>query len=149
MKKSLLLLCCALALPVIAQANVSIDVNVPGVTLHLGDQDQRGYYWDGYDWRPPQWWHEHQGHHYGDRNEHGMYWHGDRWDSKPPQRGHSNPPPRPQPQPHNQGRPNGGDHRGNNNGHPGGNGQQGGHNDQHNDQHGNGQPIPPDGHQGH
>ncbi|MBF7993126.1 DUF2502 domain-containing protein [Rahnella laticis] len=148
MKKSLLLLCCALALPVIAQANVSIDVNVPGVTLHLGDQDQRGYYWDGYDWRPPQWWHEHQGHHYGDRNEHGMYWHGDRWDSKPPQRGHSNPPPRPQPQPHNQGRPNGGDHRGNN-GHPGGNGQQGGHNDQHNDQHGNGQPIPPDGHQGH
>ncbi|MFU2318082.1 DUF2502 domain-containing protein [Rahnella sp. PCH160] len=146
MKKSLLLLCCALALPVIAQANVSIDVSVPGVTLHLGDQDQRGYYWDGYDWRPPQWWREHQGHHYGDRNERGMYWHGNRWDSRPPQRGHSNPPPRPQPQQHNQGRPNGGDHR-DNNGHPGGNGQQGGHNEQHGK--GNGQPIPPENQQGH
>lgn len=99
MKKSLLLLCCALALPVIAQANVSIDLNVPGVSLHLGDQDQRGYYWDGYDWRPPQWWRAHQGHHYGERNERGMYWHGNRWDSKPPQRGHS--------EPHNQGRPKG------------------------------------------
>lgn len=144
MKKSLLLLCCALALPVIAQANVSIDLNVPGVSLHLGDQDQRGYYWDGYDWRPPQWWHEHQGHHYGDRNEHGMYWHGDRWDAKPPQRGHSNPP-RPQPQPHNQGHSNGGDHH-DNNGHQGdGRGPQDGHNDHQ----GNGQPIPPDGHQGH
>jgi len=142
-KKSLLLLCCALALPVIAQANVSIDVNVPGVSLHLGDQDQRGYYWDGYDWRPPQWWHEHQGHHYGDRNEHGMYWHGDRWESKPPQRGHSNPPPRPQP--HNQGHSNGGDRHDNNGHQGGGNGPQGGH-DNHQ---GNGQPIPPDGHQGH
>ena len=146
MKKSLLLLCCALALPVIAQANVSIDVNVPGVTLHLGDQDQRGYYWDGYDWRPPQWWREHKGHHYGDRNERGMYWHGDRWDSRPPQRGHSNPPPGPQSQPHNQGRPNGGEHR-DNNGHSGSNGQQGGHNEQHGK--GNGQPIPPDNQQGH
>ena len=129
MKKSLLLLCCALALPVIAQANVSIDLNVPGVSLHLGDQDQRGYYWDGYDWRPPQWWHGHQGHHYGERNEHGMYWHGNRWDAKPPQRGHDKPGHnQPGPQPHNQGRPNGHD----NNGHQG-----------------NGQPIPPNGYQGH
>ncbi|WP_047606051.1 DUF2502 domain-containing protein [Rahnella aquatilis] len=129
MKKSLLLLCCALALPVIAQANVSVDLNVPGVSLHLGDQDQRGYYWDGYDWRPPQWWHDHQGHHYGERNEHGMYWHGNRWDAKPPQRGHDKPGHnQPGPQPHNQGRPNGHD----NNGHQG-----------------NGQPIPPNGYQGH
>ncbi|AEX52688.1 DUF2502 domain-containing protein [Rahnella aquatilis] len=129
MKKSLLLLCCALALPVIAQANVSVDLNVPGVSLHLGDQDQRGYYWDGYDWRPPQWWHDHKGHHYGERNEHGMYWHGNRWDAKPPQRGHDKPGHnQPGPQPHNQGRPNGHD----NNGHQG-----------------NGQPIPPNGYQGH
>lgn len=135
MKKSLLLLCCALALPVIAQANVSVDVNVPGVSVHLGDQDHRGYYWDGYDWRPPQWWHDHQGHHYGERNEHGMYWHGNRWDSSPPQRGHSNPPHN---QPHYQGHPNNGDHHDNRD-------HQGGHNDNH----GNGQPVPPDGHQGH
>ena len=147
MKKTLLLLCCALALPVIAQANVSIDLNVPGVSLHLGDQDQRGYYWDGYDWRPPQWWHDHQGHHYGERNEHGMYWHGNRWDAKPPERNHGNPghnQPRPQAQPHNQGRPNG-DDRHDNNGHQGGSGPQGGRNDHQ----GNGQPIPPNDHQGH
>lgn len=133
MKKSLLLLCCVLALPAVAQANVSIDLNVPGVSLHLGDQDQRGYYWDGYDWRPPQWWRAHQGHHYGERNERGMYWHGNRWDAQPPQRGHN--PPRPQQQPHNQGRPNGGDHQDNrdNNGHQGGN----------NGHKGKGQPIPP------
>ncbi|MGG5216553.1 MULTISPECIES: DUF2502 domain-containing protein [Rahnella] len=137
MKKSLLLLCCALALPVIAQANVSVDVNVPGVSVHLGDQDQRGYYWDGYDWRPPQWWHDHQGHHYGERNEHGMYWHGNRWDPKPPQRGHSNPQ-------HDQGHPNSGNHRDNGDHHDNRD-HQGGHNDNH----GNGQPIPPDGHQGH
>jgi hypothetical protein len=141
MKKSLLLLCCALALPVIAQANVSVDVNVPGVSVHLGDQDQRGYYWDGYDWRPPQWWHDHQGHHYGERNEHGMYWHGNRWDPKPPQRGHSNPPHNP---PHDQGHPNSGNHRDNGDHHDNRD-HQGGHNDNH----GNGQPIPPDGHQGH
>jgi hypothetical protein len=147
-KKSLLLLCCALALPVIAQANVSIDLNVPGVSLHLGDQDQRGYYWDGYDWRPPQWWHDHQGHHYGERNEHGMYWHGNRWDAKPPQRSHGNPghnTPRPPQQPHNQGRPNGNDHHDNNGHQGGGKDQQGGHNDHQ----GKGQPIPPNGHQGH
>ncbi|MBU9808634.1 DUF2502 domain-containing protein [Rahnella sp. C60] len=140
MKKSLLLLCCALALPVIAQANVSIDLNVPGVSLHLGDQDQRGYYWDGYDWRPPQWWHDHQGHHYGERNEHGMYWHGNRWDAKPPQRNHDTPG-------HNQGHPNGNgphDEHHDNKGHHG--------NDErrdNNDHHGNGQPIPPNGYQGH
>ncbi|MEN4905505.1 DUF2502 domain-containing protein [Rahnella bonaserana] len=137
MKKSLLLLCCALALPVIAQANVSVDVNVPGVSVHLGDQDQRGYYWDGYDWRPPQWWHDHQGHHYGERNEHGMYWHGNRWDPKPPQRGHNNPP-------HKQGHPDNGNHHDNGDRHDNRDHQEG-----HNSNHGKGQPIPPDGHQGH
>lgn len=61
MKKILLLVCIPLLLPLAAQADVSVDINVPGVSLHLGDQDRRGYYWDGYDWRPPQWWHAHQG----------------------------------------------------------------------------------------
>ena len=61
MKKILLLVCIplslslslSLSLPLAAQADVSVDINVPGVSLHLGDQDRRGYYWDGYDWRPP------------------------------------------------------------------------------------------------
>ncbi|WP_337262380.1 MULTISPECIES: DUF2502 domain-containing protein [unclassified Serratia (in: enterobacteria)] len=79
MKKILLLVCLPLLLPRVAQANVSVDVNVPGVSVHLGDQDRRGYYWDGYDWRPPQWWHAHQGHGVGERNERGMYWDGGRW----------------------------------------------------------------------
>ncbi len=132
MKKSLLLLCCALALPVVAQAGVTVDVNVPGVSVHIGDQDQRGYYWDGYDWRPPQWWHEHQGHHVGDRNNHGMYWRGDRWQPSPPpkqyyDRAHEQPP-------HHQQQQHGDPHHVSN-------GHQGGH-DNHQ---GNGQPIPPDG----
>lgn len=84
MKNFLLLVCLPLLLPVAAQADVSIDINVPGVSVHLGDQDRRGYYWDGYDWRPPQWWHAHQGRGMGERNNHGMYWDGGRWQPKPP-----------------------------------------------------------------
>jgi len=86
MKKSLLLLCCVLALPAVVQAAVTVDVNMPGVTLHIGDQDHRGYYWDGYDWRAPQWWHAHQGRHMGERNSRGMYWRGDHWQPAPPPR---------------------------------------------------------------
>lgn len=131
MKKSLLLLCCVLALPVVALAGVTVEVNVPGVSVHFGDQDQRGYYWDGYDWRPPQWWHEHQGHHVGDRNNHGMYWRGDRWQPSPPPKqyydhAHEQPP-------HHQQLH--GDPHHDNNGYQGGN-------DNHQ---GNGQLIPPDG----
>jgi hypothetical protein len=29
-----------------------------GVTLHLGDRDRRGYYWDGGRWREPRWWND-------------------------------------------------------------------------------------------
>ncbi|MFT2788752.1 DUF2502 domain-containing protein [Serratia sp. T13T92] len=83
MKKILLLVCLPLLLPMAAQADVSIDINVPGVSLHLGDQDKRGYYWDGYDWRPPQWWHEHQGRGIGERNDRGLYWDGGRWQPAP------------------------------------------------------------------
>ncbi len=56
MKKRLLLVCLPLLLPIVALANVSIAVNVPGVLVHMGEQGRRGCYWDGYDWRPPQWW---------------------------------------------------------------------------------------------
>ncbi|CNB65928.1 Protein of uncharacterised function (DUF2502) [Yersinia intermedia] len=79
MKKYLLLLGLLALMPQFAQADVSLDINIPGVSVHLGDQDNRGYYWDGYDWRPPQWWHEHRGGHIGDRNERGYYWDGGRW----------------------------------------------------------------------
>ncbi|WP_431222582.1 DUF2502 domain-containing protein [Serratia sp. L9] len=84
MKKILLLVCLPLLLPVAAQANVSMDINVPGVSLHLGDQDKRGNYWDGYDWRPAQWWHAHQGHGIGERNDRGLYWDGGRWQPTAP-----------------------------------------------------------------
>ena len=36
MKKILLLVCFPLLLPLAAQADVSVDINVPGVSLHLG-----------------------------------------------------------------------------------------------------------------
>lgn len=58
-------------MPLIAQSDVSLDINMPGINLHLGDQDKRGYYWDGYDWQPPQWWKDHRGAHIGERNERG------------------------------------------------------------------------------
>ncbi|MGL1811033.1 UNVERIFIED_CONTAM: DUF2502 domain-containing protein [Serratia marcescens] len=87
MKKILLLVCFPLLLPLAAQADVSVDINVPGVSLHLGDQDRRGYYWDGYDWRPPQWWHAHQGRGLGERNARGLYWDGGRWQPSPPRSG--------------------------------------------------------------
>ncbi|CNI36032.1 Protein of uncharacterised function (DUF2502) [Yersinia rohdei] len=61
MKKYLFLLGVLSLMPLVAQADMSLDINVPGVSLHLGDQDKSGNYWDGYDWRPPQWWHEHRG----------------------------------------------------------------------------------------
>ena len=44
-----------LALPLASQADVSIGVNVPGLSLHIGDRDNRGHYWDGYRWRDPRW----------------------------------------------------------------------------------------------
>jgi hypothetical protein len=89
MKKYLLLLCLLPLMPLGVQAGVSLDINIPGVSLHLGDQDSRGYFWDGYDWRPPQWWHEHRGGHIGDRNEHGYYWDGGRWQPPSAQDGHN------------------------------------------------------------
>jgi hypothetical protein len=57
------------AAPLFAQA-ADINVNVgnvrvqtPGVsvTITFGDRDRRGYYWDGYDWREPEYWKRHHG----------------------------------------------------------------------------------------
>jgi len=139
LKKSHLMLCIALALPAVglmnaAQANVSVDVNVPGASIHIGDKNNRGDYWDGYDWRTPQWWREHQNKRMGERNNRGMYWHGNRWESAPPPKHNGGKPVRPQPEHHEQrGEPNHGQQ-----GHgPQGNGVQGNQ--------GHGQPVPPNG----
>lgn len=128
MKKSHLMLCLALALPAlaqvnVAQANVSVDLNVPGGSIHIGDKNNHGDYWDGYDWRTPQWWREHQNKRMGERNNRGMYWHGNRWESAPPPKHQSGKPPRPQQhqQPGHEGQP-------------------------HHDDQGHGQPVPPNDH---
>lgn len=89
MKKYLLLLGILSLMPLIAQADVALDINIPGVSLHLADQDNRGYYWDGYDWRPPQWWREHRDGHIGDRSERGYYWDGGRWQRPSEHDGHN------------------------------------------------------------
>lgn len=141
MKKSHLMLCLALALPAVAQinvaqANVSVDLNVPGGSIHIGDKNSRGDYWDGYDWRTAQWWRNHQNKHMGERNNRGMYWHGNRWEAAPPPK-HDAGRPHQQPQhaqPH--GEPNHGNDRPQDNGRPQDkNGPQGNQ--------GHGQPVPP------
>ncbi|MBI6152487.1 DUF2502 domain-containing protein [Serratia surfactantfaciens] len=83
MFKSLLLaaILAATVLPAAQQAHaegLSIDL-MPGVSLRIGDQDNRGRYWDGYDWRDRDWWRSHQGRYLGDRSPRGYYWDGYRW----------------------------------------------------------------------
>ena len=55
------------ASPCLANA-VDINVNLgnmrveaPGVTVTFGSRDNRGYYWDGYEYRDPKYWKEHNG----------------------------------------------------------------------------------------
>ncbi|WHZ41785.1 DUF2502 domain-containing protein [Rahnella bonaserana] len=57
----------------------SFSLNTPGLSINIGDRDNRGYYWDGYDWRNPGWWNSYRGHHYGYRGPRGHYWDGYRW----------------------------------------------------------------------
>ncbi len=106
MKKIMLMLTVVSALsgvPAIAHANVSLGVNVPGLSLNIGSRDHRGYYWDGGDWRPPGWWAQHR--YYGGRwvyyapppppPPRPYYWRGGPgWhDGPPPGRWHEGPPP--------------------------------------------------------
>ena len=61
----------ATVLPAAQQAHaegLSIDL-MPGVSLRIGDQDNRGRYWDGYDWRDRDWWQGHQGRYLGEQAE--------------------------------------------------------------------------------
>lgn len=66
MKKILMLLAIATA-PMFAQA-VDINVNLggaridtPGMTVTFGSRNDRGYYWDGGEWRDPDYWKKHNG----------------------------------------------------------------------------------------
>ncbi|HEI8866566.1 TPA: DUF2502 domain-containing protein [Serratia odorifera] len=62
-----------------AQAEgLNIDL-MPGVSLRIGDQDRRGNYWDGHDWRDRDWWENHRGRYQGERSRRGYYWDGYRW----------------------------------------------------------------------
>lgn len=41
----------------------SVRVQGPGgVTVTFGSRDTRGYYWDGYEYRDPDYWRRHDGH---------------------------------------------------------------------------------------
>lgn len=56
-----------------AQANSATLDLAPGISLHLGDRDRRGYYWDGGRWREPRWWHDR--YEYNDRR----WWRHEEW----------------------------------------------------------------------
>lgn len=66
MKKTLILALLATA-PLFGNASdIRVDVGnvrvqAGGVTVTFGSRDDRGYYWDGYDWREPRYWKKHHG----------------------------------------------------------------------------------------
>lgn len=39
----------------------SVRVGAPGVSVTFGSRNDRGYYWDGYYWREPAYWNQHNG----------------------------------------------------------------------------------------
>ncbi len=65
--KKLLLATMIAASPMFAHAvdiNVdigSVRVQTPGATITFGSRNERGYYWDGYDWRDQDYWRRHDG----------------------------------------------------------------------------------------
>ncbi|CNB36570.1 DUF2502 domain-containing protein [Yersinia intermedia] len=68
--------------PLVPMANAESIELLPSVSLQIGEQDRRGNYWDGYDWRDQRWWQDHQGRDLGERNRHGHYWDGHRWQNR-------------------------------------------------------------------
>ncbi|MDX6038772.1 DUF2502 domain-containing protein [Scandinavium lactucae] len=58
----------ALSMMLVAPAAVHASeiTLVPAVKLQIGDQDNRGHYWDGGNWRDHDWW----DHHYERYNNH-------------------------------------------------------------------------------
>jgi hypothetical protein len=65
--KKLLLVSLIAAAPLFVQAaDININVGnaavpVPGATVIFGNRDNRGYYWDGQDYRAPEYWKRHHG----------------------------------------------------------------------------------------
>ena len=65
--KKIILAALLVASPLLASAvdiNVnlgSVRVDAPGVSVTFGSRNDRGYYWDGYDWREPAYWKQHGG----------------------------------------------------------------------------------------
>lgn len=57
LKPALFALSLMLVAPMAVQA--SEITLVPAVKLHIGDQDNRGHYWDGGRWRDHDWWRSH------------------------------------------------------------------------------------------
>lgn len=100
LKPAMFALAVMLAAPVMVQA-AEITL-IPAVKLQIGDQDNRGYYWDGGNWRDHGWWNNHyewhenrwrahtppphhdNGHHNGHHDDH--HGHGD--DHRPPSKHH-------------------------------------------------------------
>lgn len=39
----------------------NVRIQAPGVTVTFGARDNRGYYWDGYEYRDPSYWKQHNG----------------------------------------------------------------------------------------
>lgn len=74
MLKPLLLVTILAWLPLTPMANAESIELLPSISLQIGEQDRRGNYWDGYDWRDRQWWLNHQGRNLGERNRNGHYW---------------------------------------------------------------------------
>ncbi len=117
MKKTAILLGILSGMPLLANANVSVNIHTPGVSIHIGDRDKRGYYWDGYDWRQPTWWKQHQGRHVGLKGPHG-YWNGNGWQSQRPEHRQPAQAPQKREQPHKEQQKHDNKNRGNNNGQP-------------------------------
>ncbi len=40
----------------------NVRIETPGLTVTFGSQDRRGYYWDGREYRAPDYWKRHNGH---------------------------------------------------------------------------------------
>ena len=65
--KKIILAALLAASPLLANAvdiNVnlgSVRVDAPGVSVTFGSRNDRGYYWDGYGWREPAYWKQHNG----------------------------------------------------------------------------------------
>lgn len=65
--KKIILAAAIAACPLFAQAiDVNVDlgsgkVQVPGANVSFGSRDSRGYYWDGHEYRDPDYWKKHDG----------------------------------------------------------------------------------------